>query len=82
MSEKMIKISAVFKVKSEDEELLVEMTMNYDAEKASKNSRMSKLELYDALKKMADHQVKKISPEAEVLDATAAEVKEHYAKQE
>ena len=82
MSEKMIKLSAVFKVKDGEDELLVEMSMNYDATKASKNSRMNKLELYDSLKQLAEHQVKQVSESAEVLDATADEAKEHYAKQE
>lgn len=78
--EKMIKLSAVFKVKDEDEEMLVEITMNYDAEKAS-NKGMTKLELYDSLKELAKHQVKQISEEAEVLDASADEVKKHYEQE-
>ena len=82
MQEKMLKLSAVFKVKDGEDEMLLEMSMNYDAAKASKNSRMNKLELYDSLKELAQHQIKKVSENAEVLDATADEVKEHYAKQE
>ena len=79
--EKMIKISAVFKVKSGEDETLVEMAMNYNAEKASKNSRMTKIELYDSMKVLAEHQVKQVDPEAEVLDASETEVKE-YREQE
>lgn len=71
---KMIKLSAVFKVVDGEDEMLIETTMTYDAEKASKNSRMNKLEIYDSLKELAEHQVKQVSETAEVLDATADEV--------
>ena len=80
MSEKMIKISAVFKIKSGEDELLVEMVINYDAAKDSEKG-MTKLELYESLKELIVHQVKGISETAEVLDATADEVKEHYEQE-
>jgi len=75
MNEKMIKISAVFKLQSEDEvALMVEMTTNYDAEKASLIPT-TKIDIYNTLKQLVEHQV---GEGVIVLDATAEEVKEHY----
>ncbi len=75
MSEKLIKISAVFTLKDEDEApMMVEMSMTYDAEKAS-TEKATKLDVYNALKEVVQHQV---AERVTVLDATADEVKEHY----
>lgn len=78
--EKMIKLSAVFKVKAEEDEMLLEMAITYDAKKADKKGRTIE-DLYESLKKLATHQVKQIHEEAEVLDASADEVKEHYEQE-
>ena len=75
MSEKLIKISAVFKLQDEDEApMMVEMAMTYDAEKAS-IEKATKLDVYNSLKEVVQHQV---AEGVTVLDATADEVKEHY----
>ena len=76
----MIKLSAVFKVKDGEDTMLLEVAMRYDTVKASE-SKLSKFELYESLKAIAVHQVKQVSEEAEVFDATADEVKEHYETQ-
>lgn len=76
--EKMIKISAVFKLKDEDnDELMVEMAMTYDAQKASEE-KATKLDVYNALKKLVEHQV---GEGVQVLDASAEEVKKHYEQE-
>lgn len=75
MNEKMIKISAVFKLQPEDgSSTLVEVTMNYYAAKASEN-KMSKLDIYESLKDYLEYQVNETII---VLDATEDEVKKHY----
>lgn len=75
MNEKMIKISAVFKLHPEDGiSTLAEVTMNYDAAKASEN-KMSKLDIYESLKDYLEYQVNETIL---VLDATEDEVKKHY----
>jgi len=76
----MIKLSAVFKVKDGEDTMLLEVAMRYDTVKASE-SKLSKFELYDGLKSMALHQVKQVSEEAVVFDATADEVKDRYEAQ-
>lgn len=76
--EKMIKISAVFKLRDEDgEEMMVEMAMTYDAAKASEE-KATKLDTYNALKKVVEHQV---DEGVVVLDASTDEVKEHYEQE-
>lgn len=75
-NKKIIKLSAVFKVVDGEENMLLEMAVNYDAEQSSTNG-MTKLELYNSLKEMAQYQVKQVSEDAEVLDATADEVQKH-----
>ena len=78
--EKMIKISAVFKVKDGEDEMLLEMAITYDADKADKKGRTIE-DLYESLKKLATHQVKQVHEEAELTDATADEVKNHYEQE-
>lgn len=78
--EKMIKLVAVFKVKDEEDEMLLEMAITYDADKADKKGRTIE-DLYESLKKLATHQVKQILEDAEVLDATADEVEAHYEQE-
>jgi hypothetical protein len=75
--EKIIKISAVFKIVEDDEEVFLENTMTIDTEKASKKS-MTKLELYSFLKELTINQIENVSKNAKVLDASVEEVKEHY----
>lgn len=81
--EKIIKISAVFKLKDKDGVgLMVETTMTYDAEKASIEKasieKATKLDTYNTLKKLVEHQV---GEDVIVLDASADEVKKHYEQE-
>ena len=78
--EKMIKLSAVFKVKDEEDEMILEMAITYDADKADKKGRTIE-DLYESLKKLATYQVKQVNEDAEVSEATADEVKEHYEQE-
>jgi len=73
--EKIIKISAVFKIKDEaNNENLVEIAMTYDAQKASEE-KSTKLDIYNALKKSVEIQM---GEGMQVLDASLEEVSEHY----